>query len=161
MAPEKPDFSGTWKFNRARSSLQTAAPDSTVFVVNHREPFFRFSRTHAVGGKLDTFSLELTTDGREVCVDRGGLRLRCRAHWDSGTLVFDTRLTRGGEEAENLVRYTLLPGGDGLRADERFRSPSVNYDNVWLLDRVAPRRRAGEGASETASAGETGREDPS
>ena len=134
----KPNFTGTWKFNPANSVLQIPAPDSTVFVVDHREPVLRISRTHIVGEKQDTFSLDLTTDGQEVSVDRDDLRLNCRAYWDGDALVFYTKLIRAGEEATNVVRYTLTNDGKTFRAEERFRSSSLNYDNLWLLDRVEP-----------------------
>jgi len=132
----KPDFTGTWTFNAARSVLQIPAPDATIFVVDHREPAFRISRTHVVGETRDTFSLDLTTDGQPVSVERGDLQLRARAYWDGDTLVFDTSLVRAGEEATNVVRYTLAADSNSFVADERFRSRSLNYDNVWLLDRI-------------------------
>jgi hypothetical protein len=125
-----------WKFNPARSVLQIRAPDSTEFLIEHHEPALRISRTHIVGEKRDTFSLSLTTDGREVSVDRDDLRLRCRAYWEDDTLVFDSKLIRAGEEGTNIVRYTLSDDGATFRAEERFRSSSLNYDNLWILDRV-------------------------
>jgi hypothetical protein len=132
----KPDFTGTWRFNPAQSVLQIKAPDSTEFIIEHREPALRISRTHTVGEERDTFSLALTTDGREVAADRGELKVRCRAYWDGDTLVFDSRLIGAGEEATNVVRYTLANGGQSFRAEERFRSRALNYDNLWVLDRV-------------------------
>jgi hypothetical protein len=134
----KPDFSGTWTFNRDKSRLQIPAPNATVFVVDHTEPALRISRTHFAGDRRDTFSIDLTTDGREVSVDRADVQLRCRAYWDGDTLAFDTRLAREGEEATNAVRYTLSSDGWTFSAEERFRSGSLNYDNVWVLDRVQP-----------------------
>jgi hypothetical protein len=132
----KPDFTGMWTFNREKSRLQIPAPDATVFVVDHREPALRISRTHFAGDSRDTFSLDLTTDGREVSVDRTDVRIRCRAYWDGDTLVFDTRLARAGDEATNVVRYVLASDRGILVAEERFRSASLNYDNLWMLDKV-------------------------
>ena len=132
----KPNFSGTWRFNPATSALQIPAPDSTMFVVDHREPLLLISRTHIVGERRDTFSLALTTDCQEVLVDRDDLRLRCRAYWDVDALVFDSELIRAGVEATNVVRYALTNGGKTLRAEEQFRSSSLNYENLWILDRV-------------------------
>jgi hypothetical protein len=103
----KPNFTGTWKFNPGKSVLQIPAPDSTIFIVEHMEPIFRLSRTHVVGVKSDTFSLELTTDGTEVVILQGDLRLRARAYWEGETLVFDSHLLRGGEDATNILRYKL------------------------------------------------------
>jgi len=132
----KPNFSGTWRFNPGKSVLQIMPPDSTLFVIDHREPLLRISRTHVVGGESDTFTLDLTTDGREVTLERGDLRLRARAHWDDATLVFDTKVIRSGEEGANLVRYGLAPNLESLIAEERFRSKTLNYDNTWVLDKV-------------------------
>ena len=137
----KPDFTGTWTFNRDKSRLQIPAPDATVFVVDHREQELRISRTHVARDRRDTFSIDLTTDGREVSVDRADVRLWCRASWDGDTLVFDTRLVRAGEEATNAVRYTLASDGRTFSAEERFRSGSMNYDNIWVLDKASPVER--------------------
>jgi hypothetical protein len=131
----KPDFSGTWRFDPARSDLEIRAPEASVFVIEHEDPFLRISRTHFADGKSDTFTLELTTDGREVAAERGDLKIRARAHWDGDTLVFDSRLARGGEEAANLVRYDLAADRRSLVAEERFRSASLSYDNTWVLGR--------------------------
>jgi hypothetical protein len=131
----RPDFSGTWRFNPARSVLQIPAPDSTLFVIDHREPLFRLSRTHVIGGKSDSFALDLTTDGQEVTLERGDLLLRARAYWDGDTLVFDSRLVRGGESATNVVRYRLGEAGDSFVAEESFRGEHLSYDNTWVLER--------------------------
>ena len=132
----KPDFSGTWTFNPEKSRLQITAPDASLFVVDHRDPMLRISRTHYNHDKQDTFTLDLTTDGTDVIVERGDVRLRCHARWDGETLVFDTWMEQRGAEATNIVRYALSRDGKTLTADEQFRSHSLNYDNVWTLDRV-------------------------
>jgi hypothetical protein len=133
---QKPDYTGTWTLNHEKSRLQIPAPDTTVFVVDHHEPALRISRTHVAGDSRDTFSLDLTTDGREVTVDRGEFRLRCRAYWDDDALVFDSHLVRAGDEATNVVRYALSSDRMLLVADEKFRGEALAYDNVWVLDRT-------------------------
>lgn len=133
---QKPDFSGTWRFNPTASSLQIAAPDDTIFVITHQEPRLSLSRTHVIGDQRDTFSLELTTDGQEVLLDKESFQLRARAGWDGESLVFRADVVRAGEEGTNLVRYTLADDRNSIVAVERFRSRSMNYDNVWMLDRL-------------------------
>ena len=134
----KPDFSGTWSFNRSRSLLQIPAPDATIFVIDHREPALRITRTHVSGELRDTFSLDLTTDGQPVSAERDDLSLRARAYWEGDTLVFDTRLVRAGVEATNVVRYKLSDNRETFMAEELFRSAPINYDNLWWLDRIEP-----------------------
>jgi hypothetical protein len=132
----KPDFSGTWVFDPGRSRLEIAAPDATTFVVEHREPMLRISRTHVAGDRSDTFSLDLTTDGREVVVDRDGLSMHARAFWNGDILVFETRLVGAGEEGTNVVRYKLAQDRNSFVAEERFRSRQLNYDNRWFMGRA-------------------------
>ncbi len=131
----KPDLSGSWRFNREKSTLEIEAPDDTRLVIEHREPALRITRTHVSGDKQDTFSIDLTTDGREVLASHGDLRLHARAYWDGDTLVFDTRISRAGEEATNVVRYSLSPDGATFLGEESLRSATINYDNRWILDR--------------------------
>ncbi len=131
----KPNLSGTWKFNHTKSVLQIQPPDSSVFVVTHHEPALCLSRTHVYGEKSDTFTLDLTTDGRDVAFAQSGMNALCRAFWEGDVLVFDTQLTNGTERATNTVRYVLSGARDTIVAEERFRSKSLNYDNVWVLDR--------------------------
>jgi len=132
---KKLNFTGIWKYNSTKSSLQIQPPDESVFVIDHRDPVFKMSRTHVVGGKRDTLELDLTTDGKEISVERGDLRFRSRTFWDGEILVFETNLVQGGKEGLNIVRYTLTESGDSLSAVERFRSKDLNYDNTWVLDK--------------------------
>lgn len=132
----RPDFSGTWTFNAPKSSLQIPAPESSDFVIEHREPRFRLSRTLVMRGQSDTFSIEFTTDGAPFQVRHPrGFDVRGRSYWDGDTLAFDTMLAREDEEATNEVRYRLSADGLTLTAEERFRGREMSYDNVWVLDR--------------------------
>jgi hypothetical protein len=132
---QKPDYTGTWKFNRGRSLLQIPVPDSTIFVVEHAEPVFRLSRTHVIDGKSHTFTIDLTTDGKDVTMVLGDLRVRARAYWEGETLVFDSHIIRGEDEGDNVVRYKLANNLNSIVAEERFRGKSLNYDNVWVMER--------------------------
>jgi hypothetical protein len=131
----KPDFTGIWKFNRSRSSLQIPEPDSTTFVIEHREPRFRLCRTHVVGGNSDTFSIELTADGEQVVCNHGGLEIQARLRWERDTLVFDSELAREGTRATNVVRYRLGDAGQTLVAEESLRSAQHSHENTWVCDR--------------------------
>ena len=131
----KPDFTGTWKLNRGRSSLQIPAPDSTTFVIEHREPRFRLSRTHVAGGNSDTFAIELTTDGEQVVCNHGGLEIQARLRWEGETLVFDSELVREGTRATNVVRYRLAEAGQVFVAEESLRSEQHSHENTWVFDR--------------------------
>lgn len=114
-------------------------PDATVFVIEHQEPLLSIRRTHVMGDTRDTFSVALTTDGQPTSVDHGGLQLSGRAYWDGDALVFDTTIVRSGEEATNVVRYTLSDDRRTLVADERLRSGSMSDHNMWVFEKVRDR----------------------
>ncbi len=135
-----PDLSGNWKFNPGRSALQIKAPESTVFLIEHRDPVFLFCRIHVFDKKEDTFSMELTTDGSFTIFERGNLHITARAYWDSETLVFESTLMQDGREASNIVRYDLTDEGATLIGTEQFRSSDLNYDNVWIMERVTQKK---------------------
>jgi hypothetical protein len=133
-APPKPNFTGTWNVNFQKSVLEIPAPDTTIFVVEHNEPSFRLTRTHVAKGTSDTFSIDLTTDGKEVIRKDGNRTDYSRAYWEGDVLVFATRIVMGDKEATNLVRYAMAKDSQSFTAMERFRSPKLRYDNVWVME---------------------------
>jgi hypothetical protein len=114
----KPDFTGTWEFNSNKSTLQIPSPDSTTFVIEHREPHFHLERTHVFG-----------------TLNQGGLEIRARLYWEGETLVCDSRLEQGGEQATNIVRYSLADEGQTFIAEEQFRSREHSHENRWVFDK--------------------------
>lgn len=133
--PQRPNFSGVWKFNPAKSKLQTPVPTASVFRVNHREPDFDLSRTHTYEEKSDTWSIHLTTDGKEVTQEEGGQKVLVRLFWEGNELVFDSKIVFKDREVTNVVRYALSQDGRVFTATERFRGPVVKYDNIWVFDK--------------------------
>ena len=133
--PLKPDFSGTWKFNPEKSKLQIQPPTSSIFTVDHKEPKFHLARTHVYDGKPDTWSIDLTTDGKEVVQQEGDRTLHARLYWEGNQLVFDSKIVLKDREASNIVKYQLSPDGKVFAAYESFRGPRLKYDNIWVFDR--------------------------
>lgn len=131
----QPDFTGRWQFNPSKSLLQIPSPESSFFVIEHREPQFHLERTHVFGGQSDTFSIALTTDGKAVVHHHGGFEIQVSLHWEGETLVFDSTLNRAGEQATNIVRYQLSDEGQILLAQEQFQSLEHSHENRWVFDK--------------------------
>ena len=131
----KPDFTGSWKFNPDKSSLQIPAPESTTFVIDHREPRFHLERTHVFGGNSDTFCIDLITNGEAVVRAHAGFEINASLYWKAETLVFDSKLEREGEQATNIVRYSLSDDGQSFIAIEQFCGKEYSYENTWVFDR--------------------------
>ena len=134
----KPDFTGTWKFNSAKSVLQMPPPESSIFVIEHSEPHFRLERTHVFDGKNNTFSVALTADGESTALNLGGFESQSKLYWEGDSLVFDSRFVHEGEQASNIVRYRLEDAGQTLIAEEQLRSTQHKHDNSWVFDKQNP-----------------------
>lgn len=131
----RPNFTGVWKFNQNKSVLEISAPDSTTFIIEHREPYFHLERTHVSGKSSDTFTVDLTTDNKTVTKNHGGVEIRARMAWEGDILVFDSEVYREGNRGTNIVRYQLADDGHTFIADEQFSSKDLNYANKWVFDK--------------------------
>jgi hypothetical protein len=132
---ERPDFSGVWKFNRERSLLQIPPPDSTTFVITHKEPSFHLERTHTFGGSSDLFAVELLTDGGSVELTHAGVEIRARLYWEAESLVFHSEVSREGVHGTNIVRYRLADEGHTFIALEQLSFEGQSHENNWVFDR--------------------------
>lgn len=132
----RPNFTGTWRANFAKSKLQIKQPDNTTFTIDHREPRFKLSRTHTFEGKSDTWGIELTTDGKEVVLREAQRTIRARLIWDGDALVFDVAIEMPAGTGADKVRYSLSRDGKTFTATERYRDPQLSYENLWVFDRI-------------------------
>jgi hypothetical protein len=132
----QPNFSVEWKFVAIKSKLQIPVPDSGIFTIDHREPVFRMSRTLIAEGKTDTWSIDLTTDGKEVVVKSTGETTRGHVSWDGSDLVYQAKIIlNDGREGTDTVRYHLSDGGRTITAIESSRGPVVKFDNLWVFEK--------------------------
>ncbi len=132
----KPDFSGTWKLNLAKSKLEIPPPDSSTFQIAHKEPAFHLQRTHVFQGTPHNLALELTTDGREV-IHRvaSGREVHIRLLWQGDRLVFDSFWFEAGAKTTNVVTYSLSGDAKVFTADQRVSGPKDRRHNLWVFDR--------------------------
>lgn len=131
----RPDFSGRWQFQPDRSSLQIRSPESSIFLIDHRDPHWRLERTHVFDEREDTLVLELLTDGVPAVSDVRGVEIHTRLYWEGETLVFESSYTQGGEEFTNVVRYRLAEEGRTFIAEERMESERYSHHNTWVFER--------------------------
>src|SRR6266496_4647262 len=99
----KPNFTGTWILNLKKSTLQIPQPTSTTFRIRHDEPDFHLSRTHVHGDQSNTWSMDLTTDGKEHYQKDGDIEVRARLSWQGTSLLFDVKFNRKGDEGVETV----------------------------------------------------------
>ena len=129
----KPDFSGTWELNLAKSKLEIPPPTSSTFYIAHKEPVFRFKRIHVYRGKPNTWGIELITGGPEVVQKEDDFH--ARLYWQQDVLILDSYWMEEGAKTTNIVKYSLSNNAMVFTADELVRGPKAKHHNVWVFDR--------------------------
>jgi hypothetical protein len=130
-----PDLSGTWIFSPEQSRLEMTPPTKSVFVIEHRDPQFKVTRTHIFGERSNTVSFEFTTDGKEHYWKEGEWESWTRMTWLGEELVLDMKIAFGGDEGTNVVHYRLADERKTLVAAEWYHMPKEQHHNLWVFDR--------------------------
>jgi hypothetical protein len=130
----RPNFTGTWVLNLAKSRLQVPPPDSTIFVIRHEEPVVRLFRTHARAGRLDTVTITLRTDSSRIDGELRAAKSVSRTWWEGNELVFAIELSLGEQHAAQTVRYSLSPDGKTFTAVENVYAGPNKHLNRWVFD---------------------------
>ena len=140
-AQQKPDFSGEWVLNKAKTRLQfpdITAIDRGSMEIERQGTSFHFKRVFVIGLEKDIYSYELTADGKETTTKEGQRKIVSKSYWDGDALVYDTRIHAPEGDATNVVHYRLKEDGQILEAEEHFRGPKHKHDNVWIFERKPP-----------------------
>ena len=131
---KKPDFSGTWKLDLKKSSLEIPTPKSMIFVIVHDEPNWEVKRTFVFeNGKEDIWETKLTTDGKQVIHDFNNNDGKVRLYWENDSLIFDSEIMFPDETASNVVRYSLTDNGKTFVAEETFKSITYSHKNRYVF----------------------------
>lgn len=131
----RPNFSGTWKLDKAKSSLQAPAPDTSILYIDHSGQRFRLTRAHVVDGEADLFSIIVLTDGKDDVKKWKDHRIANRCHWEGDELILESRERLGRKETLVVMRHSLSADGNTLTVEERFAAPERKYQNTLVLQR--------------------------
>ena len=105
-ARTKPNFTGIWKLNVAKSDLGSAPIQALVVEVKHNEPVFRYVAKGLAGGQQFEEQEALTTDGKPGQDSRGATVV---TKWDGDALV--TQATGG--DGSTLYESRMSISADG------------------------------------------------
>jgi protein-S-isoprenylcysteine O-methyltransferase Ste14 len=132
----KPDFSGTWVLDPARSSYGPfPAPDKRIDVVEHREPDIKVIRRDVVGGEERTGEW-LCGVGKAECTNAiRGTRMTSRVEWEDVALLVRSQTDFQGQPASIVDRWTLSPDRRTLTIVRQASSPAGAITQTFVFDR--------------------------
>lgn len=135
----KPNFSGTWKLDIAKSDFGILPPDnSRTYVIDHSDPVLKIAvSADTAQGKQD-FTLSFTTDGKEVTNNAGGLELKSILTWESSTLVDNTKLKYQDQDVAIKEIWLLSDDGKTLTQNAHYTSTMGEMDTKFVYVKATP-----------------------
>jgi hypothetical protein len=136
FAQAKPDFSGTWKLNVAKSDFgPLPAPESRTDVVTHKEP--SLSDTVTAEGSLGKmqYTANYTTDGKEAVNKISELDMKSTLKWAGSSLVISSKFVYNGSDVASEATWTLSSDGKTLNINVHFTSSLGEADQKLVYDK--------------------------
>lgn len=122
FAQQKPDFSGTWKLNLAKSDFGLlGGPTSRTDVISHKGASLSSSTVaDSVQGKQE-YKINYTTDGKEAVNKLGPYEVKSILKWAGGNLVISSRFIFNNVNITSEATWTLSPDGKTLTVNTDFK----------------------------------------
>lgn len=130
----KPDFSGEWKMNAAKSNFGPLPPPSVMNrSISHKEPALTIveEQQSAMGDQKTT--RKYVTDGSEITFEVQGMSVPSTASWQERALVFVSRVDAAGLTITD--RMTLAADGKSLTSAVHIASPQGDADITVVFDK--------------------------
>lgn len=135
-AQAKPNFSGEWKLNAAKSEFgPMPAPSKRTDKITHEDPTLKISTTSATPNGDFTVELNYTTDGKECTNEIRGNALKSTVEWAGDALVFKTKGSFGGNDISIIDKWTLADEGKTLIIGRHFKTPQGEMDQKMVMEK--------------------------
>jgi hypothetical protein len=137
LAADKPNFSGEWSLNLDKSNLGPMPPPTSMTrKVDHADP--TMSMTQATVGSPQgdqTFTLKITTDGKESTNEMMGQQAKTKASWEGNALVINVAFEIGGTEIKLTEKWSLSDDGKTLTDNTHFVIPQGEFDLTYVMNK--------------------------
>ena len=136
FAQQKPDFSGTWKLNVAKSEFgMLPGPTSRTDVITHKDPSVLDSVTAESAQGKQEYTISYTTDGKEVVNKVGAREIKSTLKWAGSNLVISSKFLYNEAEVTSEANWALSPDGKTLTVNVHFVSPMGEADQKFVFEK--------------------------
>jgi hypothetical protein len=132
----KPNFTGTWKANIAKSDFGAMpAPQSVVNKNDHQDPKLTISSTTAGDSGERTFNMTFSTDGAETTNEIGSVKITSKCRWEGDDLLIDSKAVTDQGEFTVKDRMTMLEGGKAFKLARQWAGPMGETTQTMLFEK--------------------------
>ena len=133
-AADKPNFSGDWKMNTAKSNFgPIPGPSSIVRKVTHAEPSLSIVEEQQGDQGTQVTTRKYTTDGKDMTFESSGAVVRGTAVWEGNTLILTSVVDAIGVTFTD--RMSLSPDGRTMTSAVHIASAQGDLDLVVAFDK--------------------------
>lgn len=136
-AQPKPNFSGAWKQDNARSTFANLpAPISVTDIIVHKDPNIHLTQT-VVGpqGESETSEHDFSTDGREESGKSRNYTEKTAVQRDGSSLVFTNRRDYNGRIVVIREIWSLSQDGKTLTKQRITPGPKGEVKQTFVLEK--------------------------
>ncbi len=135
-AQAKPNFSGTWKVNVAKSDFGAIpAPDSRTDKIVHEDPDLKDTMTQSGQMGEVTAELKYSTDGKETTNAIRGNEVKSTAKWDGDELTIAGKGSFNGSDVTLNDRWSLSADGKTLTIVRHVAGAMGETDQKIVLEK--------------------------
>lgn len=133
-AADKPNYSGEWRMNPAKSTFgPMPAPISITRKVTHAEPSLVIVEEQLGDAGAQNTTRKYTTDGKEMSFESQGAEITSSAVWDGNAIVVVSNVNVAG--LQFVDRMTVSEDGKTLTSAVHITSSQGDLDLKLVFDR--------------------------
>lgn len=124
-AQTKPDLSGTWQLNPAKSDFgQMPAPSNATMVVTQSATSIKLVQSMAGPAGTQSNTQEFALDGQEKTITgMDGQPAMSTGKIDSGMVMIDIKANRQGADIRQAMRFVPSPDGKSMTLRQEIATP--------------------------------------
>ena len=135
-APTKPDFTGAWKMNPAKSSFGAMpAPAKYERHIDHKEPLIQMTTLQATAQGEQRLDSVLRTDGVETTNHFQSGDARSTGKWAGSALEFETKRDTPAGPVSTHDTWSLSEDGRTLTTTTHLTTPQGAFDFKVIFEK--------------------------
>lgn len=139
----KPDLSGTWTLDLAKSDYdQVPPPDDETLVFSHNGPAYSIATTSDNERGKEVYTLPFTTDGNETPTPKGTFSdtatlqyLSTKGEWKGASLVLTQKIIYQSGAGSLKSTFTLSPDGKTLTRMMHISVDQGDFDTTSVYEK--------------------------
>jgi hypothetical protein len=137
VGQDKPDFSGEWKLNAAKSDFGMGqAPEKLLFKIDHKDPDFKLTQTVAGPQGEMTNDQTLVLDGKEQTRTSPRGEVKFTPKWVGKEIIVDQKLKIQDNDITIKETWSMAADKKSLTVTRQIQSPMGEMAMKMVMEKI-------------------------